>query len=387
MNALMIIFSRMLMTVDEFRGDLIGAGPGYPLLVLAGTDDRDNYFGTAIMDTNAMGSGARAFSDGVDTSGPSWSPLIRIPNVEANEQWYPIVFIYRRELIDGGGAGRWRGGTGMEIGVAPYRARHVELISNTGGQAVSTHGAMGAFGGYPSPTARFLVAKDTNTRSLSERQLVPEHIDKLEASERVLLRGKSNGTPIEPDDFVESTFTGGGGHGDPLEREPERVVRDIALGYVSGEAAASLYGVAITADGSLDAPKTERLRAKELASRATWQPASKLTGEAPGAPFSEASGDPERQIHEYLVAKDADGMRVLACSRCGHVASDYRGNYKLGLLADTQPVTLLPHVIDPTYFLDPEMILRRFCCPGCRVLMAVELVREGEPVLWEFRFA
>jgi N-methylhydantoinase B len=365
----------------------MGSGAGYPLLVLAGTDDRNNYFGTALMDTNALGSGARAFADGVDTSGPSWSPLIKLPNVEANEQWYPIIFVYRHEMIDGAGAGRWRGGTGMEIGIAPYRAKLIEAITNTGGQAVSTHGAMGLFGGYPSPTARFLVAKGTNAPDLFASRVVPDHIDNLEADERLLLRGKSNGTALEPGDFMESTFTGGGGYGDPLEREPELVARDVANEYVSREAAASLYAVAISDDGSVDAAETERLRKAQLDDRAGWKPAHELSGEAKPELTSAATGEGGRFVHEYLIARDEDDKRVLCCSRCGHLVSDYRANYKLGLLGDAQPVTVIPHVIDPSYFLDDEMMLRRFCCPGCRLLMSVELVREGEPLLTEFRFA
>ena len=75
------------------------------LYLMASTEFKRNYFGTALMDTNALGSGARALADGVDTSGPSWSPLIKLPNVEANEQWYPIIFVSRHEMTDGAGAG------------------------------------------------------------------------------------------------------------------------------------------------------------------------------------------------------------------------------------------------------------------------------------------
>jgi N-methylhydantoinase B len=122
MNALMNVFSRMLATVPEFRRDPMTSGPEWPLLVFEGTDDRGNYFGQALMDPMAMGSGARSFKDGVDTSGAPWSPLVKLLNVEGSEQWYPVLYLYRRELVDGGGAGRWRGGTGMEFAVTPYRA-------------------------------------------------------------------------------------------------------------------------------------------------------------------------------------------------------------------------------------------------------------------------
>jgi N-methylhydantoinase B len=269
----------------------------------------------------------------------------------------------------------------MEFGVTPYRAKAIEVITNTGGQSVSTHGGTGLFGGYPSPTARFLIARKTDVGQQFADRIVPEHIDALKAEERLLLRGKSNGAPLVSGDVLETTFTGGGGYGDPLEREPERVAHDVEMGYVSADAARSLYAVALADDGSVDTGETEKLRKAELDTRGGWEPAgsAELT--------SDATGEPERVVHEYLVAKDADGKRVLACSRCGHVVSDYRANYKTGLLTDTQPVTVIPHVIDPSYFLDDQMLLRRFCCPGCRVQMSVEVARDDEELFSEFKFA
>jgi N-methylhydantoinase B len=51
-----------------------------------------------------------------------------------------------------------------------------------------------------------------------------------------------------------------GGYGDPLERDPDRVARDVRLGYVSVPAAAERYGVVIAGDGSVDPGATARLR-------------------------------------------------------------------------------------------------------------------------------
>jgi N-methylhydantoinase B len=53
---------------------------------------------------------------------------------------------------------------------------------------------------------------------------------------------------------------GGGGFGDPTTREPERVIRDVRLGYISREAALRDYRVAIGADGLLDAAATAKAR-------------------------------------------------------------------------------------------------------------------------------
>ena len=58
---------------------------------------------------------------------------------------------------------------------------------------------------------------------------------------------------------------GGGGFGDPRTRDPARVARDVALGYVSRQAASRDYGVALCDDDSVDAPATAQLRGEARA--------------------------------------------------------------------------------------------------------------------------
>jgi len=56
----------------------------------------------------------------------------------------------------------------------------------------------------------------------------------------------------------------------------------------------------------------------------------------------------------------------------------YRGNVKSGLLVNVSPVTVLPLVEDPSYFTDDSQELRRYCCPGRRVLIGAEVVGSDE---------
>jgi N-methylhydantoinase B len=338
------------------------------------------------MDAVAMGSGARSSRDGVDTGGTTWSPLMRLLNVEEIEQFYPVVYLYRQELQDSGGAGRYRGGVGMKFAFTPYRAREISAITNTGGMDVSTHGAMGLFGGYPSPTCHYLVRKGTNLAEVFDQRTVPQAIESLASTKDILLRGKSNGTVLLPGDVVEATFSGGGGYGDPLDREPERVARDVTVGYVSSGVAEQVYCVIVGPDGTVNETATRVRREAVRNERKRWKLASELTHGVAQPFFTPATGEPPRAIHEYVVARDEAGRRVLACARCAHVLSDYSGNYKLGLLVDIGAVTLIPMVRDPSVFLDEEILFRRFCCPGCQTLMATEIVRADEPVLSEMRF-
>ncbi len=75
------------------------------------------------------------------------------------------------------------------------------------------------------------------------------------------LRAKSEGIKVQQGDLLYFNTWGGGGWGDPYERDPELVRADVARSLVSAEGA-KRYGVVIAADGSVDAAATEALRAK-----------------------------------------------------------------------------------------------------------------------------
>jgi N-methylhydantoinase B len=376
-----LIVSRMVAGDPELSADAVGATGALSMMVLAGVNDRGQPVGQAIMDGCALGSTGRPDRDGVDTNGPAWSPLMKLLNVEAQEQFFPVLYLYRREAIDGGGAGRFRGGTCIEVAFTPYRASQIAVITNTGGQSGSTEAGKGLMGGYPAPTLTYTVFKDTDIADQFAARTMPGDVADLTAGETIRLRAKSNGTGLESGDVVAAVFSGGGGWGDPLERDPQAVARDVELGYVSAPVALDVYGVVLDAAGAVDAEATGTLRAGILAERASWPRAS---SELDGGPHTPATGEPERRVLDAVVARDHDGRRVLACAHCGEVLSDFTGNYKAGLLAHDGPMTLVPRIPDPGFFLDDTMVFRRFCCPGCHALMTTEVVRDDEPLVSEF---
>jgi N-methylhydantoinase B len=68
-------------------------------------------------------------------------------------------------------------------------------------------------------------------------------------------------TQLKPGDVVTIDAAGGGGHGNPVEREPEMVERDVAEGYVSLERAGQDYGVIINPKTmKVDKEATRKLR-------------------------------------------------------------------------------------------------------------------------------
>jgi N-methylhydantoinase B len=92
-------------------------------------------------------------------------------------------------------------------------------------------------GGYSARPNRFYVIRDNE---VIEPSPVP---------------GKVSGFPIRNGDVVVLESAGGGGYGDPIERSPQRVLRDAELGYITIEHAASRYGVVIR-DNAIDEEAT-----------------------------------------------------------------------------------------------------------------------------------
>jgi len=168
------------------------------------------------------GTGARATKDGLSTTGFP-SGVAGVP-AEVIETLTPLVQ-YRRELrTDSGGAGRCRGGLGQatETGCRSESPWSVStLIDRTG------FPAGGLEGGGPGAPGGLSLA--------SGRPVQPKTVLQLDPDDRVLL---------EP--------PGGGGYGDPRERDPELVLADVVDGYVSLEAARDLYGVAVEYVGEPD---------------------------------------------------------------------------------------------------------------------------------------
>lgn len=383
MNVVQTVLSRMMGCDDGLRKDLVASPGDFMLPVLIGYDDRGKYFGQAILDAFGMGSGARSYGDGVDTAGPTFSPLSMVLDVELVEQWYPLLFLYRKEDCDGGGPGEWRGGNGMRSAVTPYRSRSMSVVTNSGGQCISAQNAPGLFGGMPSPAGHYLIRYDTNLMDLVEKRIIPAGIEDLTSDNDVPLRAKSNGAPLEAGDVMEIRVGGGGGYGDPLEREPARVARDVMLGYASDEAARAIYGVVLNDHGEVSEDETAKLREKLRAERASWTAPNRLEN----VPPMPATGQPARQIHAYISSVDKDGERVLACDRCGHRYCGHGGDYKSAAKMDEGPVTVIPSNVDPDDFVDEKIVLRRFCCPGCHVQVCAEVSKANEPIEAEVRLA
>ena len=131
-NAANNCIARMLTSVPELQDRLLSGCVGsWTTVIASGLDNNKLPFVTMIMDCMAGGWGARSFADGVDTAGLMAAITGQCPNVETNKEFYPILYLYRRETKDSGGPGEYRGGMGATSCWVPHDTdgRPIELVS------------------------------------------------------------------------------------------------------------------------------------------------------------------------------------------------------------------------------------------------------------------
>jgi N-methylhydantoinase B len=219
---------------DKVRAD----GSGSRSIILGG---RSTYTGKGYVQYEiiAGGAGARAAKDGASGITVNQSNAMIAP-IEIIESEFPSR-LQRFELIeDSGGAGRFRGGLGMRREYLNLEDARFSIRSMK--HLIPPNGCAGGATGRPGD---IWVNPDTK----DAKRLPTRYAD----------------YPLRQGDIFRLDTPGGGGHGDPLAREPQRVLDDIQEGYVSPAAAERDYGVVLRQDGgvlTVDEAATAARRAK-----------------------------------------------------------------------------------------------------------------------------
>ncbi len=195
-------------------------GPGQGCISAGADPQTRRYF--INYENLAGGQGARCSADGMDVVMINMTNTSNLP-IEAMEVEFPVR-IERYELIpDSGGAGKYRGGLGVlrDMRVladnASVSLRSARQRFPAPGMAGARPGGLGAFIRNPG-------APDETRLGLT-----------------------TSGTPLANGDVLRVMTPGGGGYGDPRERDPAAVERDLAQGKITRDAARDIYGVAINA--------------------------------------------------------------------------------------------------------------------------------------------
>lgn len=90
------------------------------------------------------------------------------------------------------------------------------------------------------------------------------------------------------------------------------------------------------------------------------------------------------RIGEYLEVVGAGADRRFRCAKCGHDLGLTTENYKThALLREGSVQGSGPLAGDPARFIDDEIVLRQYFCPGCVTLLDNEINRAGSALLWD----
>ncbi len=225
-DVLQATFSKL---IDGFS--VAGSYGTSPNLVYAGTDSEGNDF--QMLEILYGGIPARPGGDGLD--GHSWWPLFRTVPAEYQEAYYPLTIDEYSTRTDTGGAGEFRGGHGIT--------------------KVYTFEEEGAITFQDDRAHTYPWGVDSGTHAeTSEKKLL-----RTDGTEEEL-PSKVENVAVQAGDKLVFSTAGGGGLGDPLDRDPDIVAKEVKRGLVSESAAHSEYGVVFADDGTVDDVETDERR-------------------------------------------------------------------------------------------------------------------------------
>jgi N-methylhydantoinase B len=239
---------RMLGSAGEAKRRIVVSGSLSVVAVdiYSGINQWGDPYGFMPLDNFMGGISAFSFKDGIDNGGTAWGPRGLGPNVEHNEQSYPILYLWRRELPSSGGAGRYRGGNCSSYAVKPHGVDTIRHDETAWGLVVPT--STGLYGAEPGAPNRTHCYRGTNVRAQLATGHIPRDVSELEGTLEVPPH-RAEAVIQGPDDVWLSSWAAGGGYGDPLDREPDHVAADVNVGVIEKEQAFTRYGVVLIDDG------------------------------------------------------------------------------------------------------------------------------------------
>jgi N-methylhydantoinase B len=360
---------------SSVRHRALATTPGqWHIHIHAGTNQRGSYYVGPMLDAMIGATGATAESDGEFADGMWWIPEGRGPNVETYERDWPMLYLYRREDIGSGGAGRFRGGNGGRIGYIPHIGQMAIGVYTSEGVPKTP----GILGGAPGCTGETLWLQDSDVHGRFAAGELPGSLSEMEGR---LTRPLGKGEPLIMDEnsVVEWNWGGAAGYGDPLTREPAHVAADVAAGSVSAELAAAEYGVVLR-DDAVDAEATERARQDRRRARLAAAGSSGEPRELNGAPPAGAL-----VIGEDIVVDE--GNKAFNCAHCGEGLGTFDTHALERALVIEHPVQEIgERFTDPSVFIDDPIVWRDLICPGCATRLGGQASRPGDEPLAEIRF-
>lgn len=255
----------------------------------------------------------------------------------------------------------------------PHKAIH--------GNGLRQPDSTGVYGGYPANTHLAIIKRNTNVLDLMKKGVLLQELDQADGKLEVL--PAMIDTSLKKGDVYLARGMGGGGWGDPVERDPVLVANDVKNKLVSLAAARNIYGVVVNPEMlALDVANTEKRRLEIRGQRRSWKPGKVL------APAHKGVGGGTRTgiINEKLAIADYQGRKFIEC-RCGRVISPADENYKEYALFNESPIQKAGPFVNEYELGEPVYGFREYCCPGCFTLLDAEVALKSAPLLWDVRLA
>jgi N-methylhydantoinase B len=360
-NLSTLLTSKMLGATRRYRDRATAVWHGSHASVRThGRTADGTYFISALTDSFCGSGGATASGDGVDLGGELANLVSRWGNVERHESLAPLVYLYRRAVVDSGGPGKFRGGLSHEFAFTakPGAVLHDRLNVTLFGKGVRSPMSLGIFGGYPGCPIGYATFRELDESQMLERPSVHDNRAREHTSWGAL--------SLSPRDLQVIRYSGGGGYGDPLDRDHAAVLKDVAAAAISHRAAHDVYGVVINS-GGVDVAATYAWRRSLRAQR---------IGRAPDqVPRERRDVAPSDQpISEYLQQTSSGSTE---CTWCGCEVAPPARRWKECAVVKRSPISraYLHSYEDGTFS------LTECFCPVCGTLLDCEVgFPDDEPL-------
>jgi len=365
------LVSRMMVGVPKYYEDQNAASQGNEGAITWGGPNQFGIFmGGMFFDILSGGQGAGPTFDGVDTGCFPVTPEVIAGDVEMYESVMPFIYLAKRQAINSGGAGKFRGGVGPETIYKVHKTPGVQIL--IAGWNKKTSAGPGLWGGHqPAPFENW-IARNTRIEEVLKSGKAITTLDEVKGlgGDQKDYPTMLSATPVGHGDIIRLYGTGAAGYGDPLDRAPEMVLWDVVNYLITPEYATDIYGVILDLDKEkMEWEATQKQREKLKAKRR--ERASK--GKANCVPIDKGL----LRIHEYLqITQD----KKIQCLKCGHIFCKMDENYKEHALK----AELKGTEIGRDYLQDDMFVVyHEFYCPSCTTLLCQDVLPPGAPPVWD----
>lgn len=333
-TAAQMAVAKFLYSVPEKHTKLIA--PWYNMIVTflyGGVTQNGEVVGNICADLNGMPGGARPDLDGEHSIAPLFAAMAEQGEQELIEEEIPLIQLGRRFMKDNQGFGKFRGGSGYQIIVTAKDSPLWGLMSTTIGSKYPS--VYGLFGGYGCPSYPLAKVKGVNILDVMKNNPDQMRFDLEEILNEQPIEGATYTTHhrgmqyeiVQEGEIYILTQGAGGGYGDPLDRDPKAVIRDLDQELISDYVARNIYHVAYDPEtNTLDEEETERLRQKEREKR-----------KKRGVPYHEF-------VKNWVTEKPPAHLPYYGCWNDKNVV--YAGNPDTTMPADQLQSVFMPDVKD-----------------------------------------